>query len=385
MRNRPWILGAFVLLGPTLAGCGAGPAAPIRVERADSAGIEIVSSRGADQPLPWRIGVVGTLATQNAPVAPEYLATDTAGRLYLLDPARAEVHVYDDGGRHVRTIPGRRAGVGELRMPRALAATPDGTLVLGDALGGRNALIRYAPDGEPLGVVALDVLYQGGRLASSPLRTLLVVADHRTVRPVRRERLIAVTDDGVMHPIAHVDRPTPPLVHYRSCPVALRLEPLFAPPLAWAAGGGSIAVAKDAEYRVDLFRDGVLARSLRRRIEPRRVTYGLALRAAAGHVHDVGGRSCTLDPAEVVEARGHADVVPGVSALAVAPDGTVWVRRGEIEDEDATIDVFAPDGAYRGTLPAGTPFPVAFLDERRFAAVVGDDVVIHEIEHLAVP
>lgn len=385
MSNRPWCLGAFVLLTPALVGCGAGPAGPIRVERVDSAGVEIVRSKGTDQPLPWRIHVVGTITPPVAPLEPELLATDAAGLLYLLDPARAEIRVYDDVGRPVRVIPGRRAGVGELRMPHALAVAPDGALVVGDGLGGRNALVRYAPDGEPIGVVPLDVLYRGGRLAAASIGTLLVVSDHRTIRPVRRERLIAVTDDGVMHPIAHVDRPTPPLVHYRSCPVALRLEPLFTPPLAWAAGGGSVAVARDAEYRVDLFRDGTLTRTLRRTIEPRRVTREIALRAAADQVHDVGGRSCTLDPDEVVEARGHADVVPAVSALAVAPDGTVWVRRGAIEGEEATIDVFAPDGAYRGTLPAGSPFPVAFLDTRRFVAVAGDLVVIHEIQDLAVP
>ena len=182
MRNRPWILGAFVLLGPTLAGCGAGPAAPIRVERADSAGIEIVSSRGADQPLPWRIGVVGTLATQNAPVAPSTWPPTPQAASTSSTP-HAPRSMYTTTGTSRAHDPRKARGCRRAAHARALAATPDGTLVLGDALGGRNALIRYAPDGEPLGVVALDVLYQGGRLASSPLGTLLVVADHRTVRP----------------------------------------------------------------------------------------------------------------------------------------------------------------------------------------------------------
>ena len=42
------------------------------------------------------------------------------------------------------------------------------------------------------------------------------------------------------------------------------------------------------------------------------------------------------------------------------------------EATPAAIDVFDESGAYRGTLPAGTPFPILFLDRDRFGAVETD-------------
>jgi len=45
----------------------------------------------------------------------------------------------------------------------------------------------------------------------------------------------------------------------------------------------------------------------------------------------------------------------------VAPDRSIWVRRGAVRGEsEPTVDIFSSDGVYRGTLPSGSPFPVAF-------------------------
>lgn len=50
-----------------------------------------------------------------------------------------------------------------------------------------------------------------------------------------------------------------------------------------------------------------------------------------------------------------------MSDLSSGPDGTLWVKRVGLKDESAVIDVFSSEGTYLGTLPPGSPFPVAFL------------------------
>ena len=86
-----------------------------------------------------------------------------------------------------------------------------------------------------------------------------------------------------------------------------------------------------------------------------------------------GGGGCTIPADEVVAQRGFADVVPAVRQLAGTPDGGVWVQRG-YGKEGRVIDVFDPSGAYVGTLPAGTPWPAAFVDGETILVTTEDDL-----------
>lgn len=91
------------------------------------------------------------------------------------------------------------------------------------------------------------------------------------------------------------------------------------------------------------------------------------------------GGECRVPADEVVALRGVASVAPAISAVIVDRDGSIWVERVDAESGDRRIDVIADDGVYRGTLPAGTPFPAAFLSNRRFAAVVADELGLYRI------
>ena len=57
---------------------------------------------------------------------------------------------------------------------------------------------------------------------------------------------------------------------------------------------------------------------------------------------------------------GHAEYLQAVTGVVVSPGHDVWVRRGTLADEESLIDVFGPDGEYRGTLPPDSPFPARF-------------------------
>ena len=86
---------------------------------------------------------------------------------------------------------------------------------------------------------------------------------------------------------------------------------------------------------------------------------------------------CFIPADEVIEA-GHPDVIPA-SAVAVAPDGTLWIQRRVARDELAPIDIIVPDGAYLGTLPPGSPFPAEFLPDGRIAVLEEDDLGVQHV------
>lgn len=64
---------------------------------------------------------------------PIALEVDSAGTLYVLDAQAKRVHVYDTGGRYVRSLGGEGGGPGEFKQPIGIALAPDGALLVADA------------------------------------------------------------------------------------------------------------------------------------------------------------------------------------------------------------------------------------------------------------
>jgi hypothetical protein len=171
--------------------------------------------------------------------------------------------------------------------------------------------------------------------------------------------------------------------------VGLSLPPLFTPSLLWGpwdAVGNRIAVAPGVEYVVNVHQ-GDRVSSVRRDLPPRPVTNEMAL-AEVGEertvTFDDGIPPCKIPAEEVVERQGFAPVLPTVGAVALAPGGSLWVKRGAVKGEAAIIDVFAPAGEYRGTLPAGSPWPVAFTPFGDVIAVETDDLDVERVVVFAV-
>lgn len=69
---------------------------------------------------------------------------------------------------------------------------------------------------------------------------------------------------------------------------------------------------------------------------------------------------------------------PAVRGPAVAPDGTLWVRRTPSRTSLATFDLFSADGEYLGTL-TDIPAPVAFLPDRSIVAIEEDESEIDRV------
>lgn len=174
-------------------------------------------------------------------------------------------------------------------------------------------------------------------------------------------------------------------VRYESCGVAFpNSGPVLGPELVWSYSDGRdrVAVSEEVSYVVDLYEGPEKVRSVRRDVPPREVTEAMARRQLGeGMTIGVSGEQRTCATDEVIDQRGVASHLQTVDALRFDPDGRLWVVRGHLEDEEPKIDVFAPDGAYLGTLPAGTTEPLLFLPDGRLVAKTVDEL---DVERLAV-
>lgn len=272
-----------------------------------------------------------------------------------------------------RAVLGREGdGPGELRGPGAIAISSDGIVHVFDfAKGG---FVRYGVDGTPLPLV---------RWPFAP--------------PPNPQRLAAFSDSGVwaarvrsleggalVQQLAwmgardtvvanEVRWPVLRMKSYPSCAGGMMaLPPLFISEGPWAAGGEWVATEVGSGYAVDLYEGRSKRRSIRWNLPERRASADAAL-AEVGEqvrVRFGGAPPCDVPGREVVQVRGYLRTIPWIEAVAVSPDGEVWVRRHQVGEDAGPTDVFDNSGAYRGSLPPGTPFPLVFLDRDRFVALM---------------
>ena len=356
--------------------------------RTDSAGVEIVQSPGADRTLPWTLAPVVTIAsddTQGAGVFDpnEYaIRTDSVGRVYVMDRSGYRIIVFDVDGRYMRSLGRKGGGPGELGFPLAFAVAADGTVSVFDAL--KHKLVRFAPDGSILPEKEMGSGFFGG--------TMYATGDDYLYS--YQGRGPSGTTSGVFHVTSTggsvlVESADPPMkpIELKSCGMSFSgMPPLLAANYRWDASHGKIAIARDAEYEIGIYEQGKLTRRIRRDIAARAATKELAVKELGDGMRvgtEGGVRVC--QPDEVVEQRGFAPTIPAIGRIAIAPDGSIWLRRGGVKGENLPIDVFASDGAYQGSLPPETPFPSAFLSPDRIATVVKDEmdvgrIVIYDIK-----
>lgn len=365
------------LLAGTACGGGAGGAA---VERTDSAGIEIVTSGAAARPLEWMLAPRFALGGEpEGPgsfyrVVPHRVGADGDGRIHVLNAGESRVEVFDPDGAFLRSMGSEGGGPGELRQPGALAVTRGGTVSVFDY--GKGALVLWDSAGGVLPQRPFphfpQSFYMSRHHALTPDGYL--VATSALVNDERTARLIRVSGSDTTR-LAAAPQPDRGYIRFDRCGGALNFPPLFTAGIPWDHRDGVTAVALGDEYRVELWRDGRPFRSIRRPLPVTAATRELAIAEAGdGFTINFGRGPCTVPAAEYADARGWAETVPAIRAVALAPVGGVWVQRWVPGADPMPVDVFDPDGAYRGTLPDGTPFPALFLPDRRVGFVRTDDL-----------
>lgn len=349
---------AFALAGSLAAACSGGSGDTVTPTLTDSAGVQIVTTPQTDDvPLAFSAERLFTLGGSDDPeqsfyrISRGFVAADAGGRIYVLDGSQYHVQVFDSTGRHLSTLGRQGSGPGEMSFPSALTVSPRGEVWVADL--GSGSFVHWGPDGELLESTSLPEFYIG--LGARWTGEGLVAQTDNLER-----HALVLTPDRLVVKLAPANMKA---VRYESCGMGLSgAEPLFAPALTWTTTAASVVAARTTEYAIDFFADGVLRRSVRRDVERRPATTELAEASLDGGVTfrtPRGEAHCAAD--DIVRARGFASDLPQLNGIAVDPDGELWVQRYEVgADTPRPIDVFDAGGAYVGTLPLGTPFPVGF-------------------------
>jgi hypothetical protein len=173
--------------------------------------------------------------------------------------------------------------------------------------------------------------------------------------------------------LASIDRPKPNILEFKGCGIMMRLPPLFSPEIAWSTNERRIASASKVEYEIAVRDSGGRRALIRRDRPPREATLDLAQREVGDSMRVRASTvRCAVGPEEVAKVRGFAPLIPTIRAVMVTHDGSLWVQRTTPRLDPPIVDLFNGEGDYRGTLPAGSPMPLAFFPNGDIAAAVKD-------------
>lgn len=118
------------------------------------------------------------------------LATNARGWIFVVENSTQDVRVFDERGRHLRTIGRKGSGPGEFQLPNGIARAPGGSLWVHDPLNARLTVL--GPDGEVLrGVTETNNGYGfewGGRFQRDGWLTepVFLQVENRSQRAIRR-------------------------------------------------------------------------------------------------------------------------------------------------------------------------------------------------------
>ncbi|MEX2530121.1 MAG: 6-bladed beta-propeller [Gemmatimonadota bacterium] len=383
---------AFALLAAALllGGCGESDPAEAGTIMSDSAGIVIVSHEREDRPAPlefveeFRLGGSDTRPEEAFfQVGPGTIGVDDAGRIFVLDAQSRQVVIFDDTGRHLRSVGRSGDGPGEFGFPVGLTVAPEGEFGVLDI--SKRGIVSFSLDGEILPTVPFPAGFFGGILHRTDDGS---VWQQQLVEDGAASDVLLRSGGADTIRIVHVDRPEMRPIQLESCGMGFSgMLPVFHPTLRWAARDQTIVAATTAEYEISIFHGVVETRRIRRAIPPLPASERLAVEEQGEGMTVVlgDGRQVVCDSQEVVEQRGFAPVTPAVGRIAIDREGGLWVQRGGLREEPRAIDLFDADGDYRGTLPPGAPFPLAFFPDGRIAASHTDDfevtrLVVYRVE-----
>lgn len=291
------------------------------------------------------------------------------------------VRVFDPQGGPIRSMGRKGGGRGEFTRPIALRVDSSGAVLVLDF--GKQTWTRFtsdgtAADGEPiadLGALGWQLSWTDAGLVTHFRRGYRTDADS----VFDGVHLMSATDTTVLGGVAS-KRSEEQIYH--ECLMMIPLPPVFEHELVWDASGNRTAVNDELSYVIKVFDGKTLKMRVTRQIKPEIMDADDAAASLKGQTHykTPEGQDCEIDPAKMVEQRGFESVLQAISGIAVAPDGTLWVRRARMHPDDTpAIDMINPDGEYIGTLPEGSPYPLAFDLQGRPVILAKDDLDVEQI------
>ena len=385
-------------------GCAGGDAVDAEsVTRTDSAGVTIVVNSAPDREPGFQLERFLTIGGEiDGPdafgsLSANGVAVASTGEIVVLDSRGFRVHVYDIEGRSLRTMGREGGGPGEMRSPAFLRLDSADVIHVYDF--GKGGFVRWTIDGSALdeanvaregGGMPEAIYLDGprrvvqftdyGPLRGVPLGDNVSAPPPSTVPDGMVRRVVVVQQGALTDTVDLFDSPRPPMVQLPGCALRMDLPPVFTSTHIWTAGHGLIATGRTGEYRVDVRDHAGAIISVRRAGDPVPATVDLASRELSEFRVNFPGGGCEPNARELVEVRGIADNFPAIRSLIIAPHGSLWVRRYAVRGEPAAVDIFDMDGIYVGTLPAGSPYPVAFMANGDFISLETDDLGLQRLE-----
>jgi hypothetical protein len=370
---------AFVALFLLTGGCAAAESNGLHVERTDSAGVLVVTTFGPDAPPPLRLEKIFDLGgADSGPEAfvrvhPTSVGADSDGRLYVLDAGTFSVTIFDRDGEVVRSFGRRGGGPGEFDFPTDLAVTPDGRVGVYDF--GVRGLVRFNPDGSVLPSIEMP-----GTTRKFALHGDRVIGAFRSATASADSTQQRVLDFAPADTITLFARNEPQATSINVGCMRIGLPPIYTQDIAWGANPQRTVIADPVTYSIRVFENGRQTAEWRRNVATIETTPDFAAVEVGGDSmrFQAGPNRCAISAREAVESIGYAPFVPLIRDLLVAPDGRVFAERRTLPGQ-TLIDIFATDGAYLGTLPAGTPFPAAFRSSDELVTVEQDSLELRHV------
>ena len=297
------VLGAAML---ALMACGREQVQRANVVRADSAGVRIVTSTGPDTALAWRFDTIGVLTDSLGEpwlftgVSPQFVITDRAGRTYVFEREPA-IRRFGRDGRFERNV-GRKGGApGEMELPFQLLQQGDSIAVLDP---GRNALVRWGPDLEPIADIPLRDGFQGVmRVAFRTGGLWQMVSSYDSTGNITVLRG-DTTGETVLARLYEPVPKNPRMLKGCGGRVTLTQPNFFARSIHWDAEGPRALVYAGPNYELALYEGNRLLASVRRDLPTRAPTIDdLRRQFPDGLKLQIPGAECTIPLSELVDRK----------------------------------------------------------------------------------
>lgn len=342
----------------------------------DSAGVEIVESAApawADatqriEPQPeLRIGREEDGPYQFAFVPFATLLDD--GRIVVAELTAQELRIFDDAGRHLRTLGGSGEGPGEFAgLAGAYAYRGDSIAAVDQRL--RRTTIFPPADGAPRTIThAFEGNYTGFGLIADSL--LLLYSPGGSYRPDLEPGLQWVHTDILAMSLADGSAQSIARLPDRERLVAGDGNAPMPQPLRYAiqaAADGGFYWATPDRYDIGFYdANGTLRRIIRRPVQPRAVEQSMIdayIETSLERVRSAQGEDAVVRARQSLAEDQYGDEVPLFMSAFVDRDQRLWVSESEWPSDarPRRWSVFAPDGYWLGDIDA--PDRVHILDSR---------------------
>ena len=318
------------------------------------------------------------------------------GSIVAVDRTAAEIRIYDETGRHLRSMGRHGEGPGEFSDPFILWITAGDTIWVGDYFPWRYNV--FTADGEFVRLVSLNPVFVNASQSGGVLDNGYTV--NSRLKSARRENfsvpdsLIVDVHDPSGRLVGSLARMADRTSGTVSESPNFWLAPLFQALAEVDAAGSTIVLAHGRDTEVRILDDEFNLRTIIRWSEPDREVTGADVRAwredyiesrtqwASPDWHE-------FDDARLSQERPVADVFPALSSVRIGRDGRIWIRQYDRPREDRGWLAFGPDGEFHchlAQLPGGVwEFGANYVLLRHDTALGIQTIRMHRLIHPETP